>query len=171
MSRTGLDRLAALLMALARRLAPGDEREWLQAMRSEMDCLAEPRLRLRWAAGGLAAAARMRARSRAARFQGLCLAALALITVQDWRNPDPTATFLALVFAPGLLAFAEPRRRWGIGALFGLWLLAVHAAADLWPSLRPHYQRLPLSPAELLEIALLLAIAVPAAQLGALARR
>jgi hypothetical protein len=66
-----------------------------------------------------------------------------------------------------LLAYCRPGRCRQIGLLFGLWLLVAHGVADLAAPLRPFYQRLPLSPAEFVEIALLLVITLPAAVLGA----
>lgn len=163
-------RLARIAMAAARRLTPPGEQEWVKAMEAELVALDDPAAKLRWSSGCLVAALNFSCRSPDVRFHALCCALLVLITVHDWRSADPTLTYLALVFVPGLLAYGVPERRWRIGLLFGLWLLGAHAFADLSATLRPHYQRLPLSAAELTEIALLLAITVPAALLGARAR-
>lgn len=166
-----LSRLADALMAAAQCVTPAERREWLEAMRGEYAQLGAPAEKLRWSAGSFAAAIRLAVGSRTGRFQGTCLALLVPITVHDWRSADPTLTLLLLVFVPGILAYANPARRWNIGLVFGLWLLIAHGLADLSGALRPHYQRMPLSAAELAEIALLVAIAVPAALLGARARR
>jgi hypothetical protein len=165
-----LVRLACWLMALAARLVPAADRDWVRAMEGECASLGCARSRILWSAGCLLAAARLCARSGAARFYALCLALLFILTIHDWNSADPTVTFVSLVFIPGALAFAEPERRWRIGLLFGSWLLLAHGLADFSAALRPHYQRLPLSPAELAEIALLAAITIPAAAIGARAR-
>jgi len=170
MSASVLSLFARAAMAAARRLMPADKRELLEAMEAELATLDAPAARLRWSLGCAAGAIRLGSRSSGARFATTSLALLVLITWYDWRSADPTLTFVALVFMPGVLAYAFPSRRWTIGLAFGLWLLAAHVAADLWPALRPYYRPLPLKWAEVAEIALIVAITVPAALLGAAAR-
>lgn len=158
---------ARLMAALARRILPRSERDWAAAMEGELAAIEAPIGRIAWAAGCLGAALRMRAASTEGRFELICALLLALLTLLDWNSPDPSVTIALLAVLPGLLAYSCPSRRREIGLLFGLWLLAAHGFADLFASLRPAYQRLPLTPAELGEIAFLAAITLPAAWLGA----
>lgn len=163
--------LARRLFLLSRRIIPGAARDWAAAMEGELAAIEEPGHRLGWAAGCLLAALRIRAASAEGRFELICSLLLGLLTLFDWSSPDPTPTIGLLAALPALLAYAYPTRCWRIGLLFGLWLLAAHAFADLFAALRPAYQRLPLTLAELIEIAVLIGITLPAALLGARLRR
>jgi hypothetical protein len=156
-----------LLLTCAIRLVPERERDWARAMLGESASIRAPAGRLRWCVGCLGAALRIRADSAEGRFEAVCAGALALLTFIDWHSPDPTLVIVALAIVPALLAYCRPPRLRSIGLLFGLWLLVAHGIADLAVPLRPAYQHLPLSPAEFVEIALLLIIALPAAGLGA----
>lgn len=159
--------LAWRLIALARHILPRDAHDWAAAMEGELGAIEARGGRVAWATGCLLAALRMRATSSEGRFGLISGLLLALLTVLDWNSPDPSPTIASLAILPALLAYAYPARCRGIGLLFGLWLLAAHCFADLFASLRPAYQHLPLTPAEIVEIALLAGITLPAAWLGA----
>jgi hypothetical protein len=163
--------IARLLLACAMRLVPGSERDWAKAMESELASIDDASHRARWSAGCLGAALRIRAESAEGRFEVICAAILALLTLVDWNSPDPTLVIAALAVIPALLAYCRPCRCRQVGLLFGLWLLAAHGLADVFAMLRPAYQHLPLSPAEFVEIALLLGVTIPAAAFGASLRR
>jgi hypothetical protein len=136
-------------------------------MQSELAAIGDGAGRLRWSAGCLGAALRIRADSAEGRFAATGAAILACLTLVDWNSPDPTLVIVALAVIPAVLAYYRPDRCRRIGLVFGLWLLAAHGLADLAAPLRPAYQRLPLSLAEFAEIALLVGITLPAAALGA----
>jgi hypothetical protein len=159
--------LATWLLVLSRHILPGGARDWAAAMEGELAAIKAPGRRLVWAAGCLRAALGMRAASADGRFKLLCGLLLALLTLLDWNSPDPSLTIALLAFLPVLLAYSYPLRSWRIGLVFGLWLLAAHWLADFSASLRPSYQLLPLSLGELVEIAALVGITLPAAWLGA----
>lgn len=156
-----------LLLACAMRILPRSERDWAKAMRGELASIRDPSGRLGWCVGCFGAALRLRAASAEGRFEAACAGVLVLLTVVDWHSPDPTLVVVALAVLPALFAYRRPLHGRPIGLLFGLWLLVAHSVADLAVPLRPSYQHLPLSPAELAEIALLLLVTLPAAALGA----
>lgn len=159
--------LASLLSGWAVYLTPTAERDWARGMCVELTMIDAPGDRLRWAAGALGAAIRLRLATGEGRFDLFCLALLVSLTSFDWKSPDSTPTILMIATVPALLAFAQPKRAWGIGLLFGVGLFGAHWLADFSAALRPFYQRLPLSPMELIEIAAAAGIAFPAAWLGA----
>lgn len=160
-----------LLLAWAMRIIPANEREWAEAMRSELASIGSPAGRLKWCAGCLGAALRLRAACAEGRFEAGCAAILLALTYVDWRSPDPTLVVFAFAVLPALLAYRRPGHARAVGLIFGLWLLAAHGVADLAAPLRPAYQHLPLRPMEFAEIALLLGVTLPAATLGARLRR
>ena len=140
-------------------------------MEGELAAIGTPERRVIWAAGCFRAALKIRAASAEGRFELLCGFVLAFITLLDWTSPDPSVTIALLAILPALLAYSSPTHSWRIGLVFGFWLLAAHGFADVFGSLRPTYQQLPLTLAELVEIALLAGVTLPAALLGARLRR
>lgn len=162
-----LTALATRLLLLSRHILPGGAGDWAAAMEGELAPIETPGRRVVWAAGCLRGALRIRAASADGRFELLCGLLLALLTLLDWNSPDPSLIVALLAVLPMLLAYFYPLRAWRIGLVFGLWLLMAHWFADLSASLRPSYQLLPLSLSELVEIAALAGITLPAAWLGA----
>jgi len=158
-------RIASLLFAAARAIAPRGERKWIDAMRAEAGAL-DDGAKLVWAAGGLPASVRLRLADKTTEFATLAAGLALVIILLDWINPDPDGTIVALSGSSALLAAAFPARRIGIGFGFGLCLFATHALGEL-TGVRPSYHEVPLTVRELLEVAAVLALTVPAALLGA----
>jgi hypothetical protein len=158
--------LASMVMRVAWALMPSSERQWLEAMWAESCVVCRPSERLKWSLGCLTAAIRIRIDASSPAYIFASLLALALTTILDWTRCDPTVTILTLTSMTLGLGYLYPRRSWQVGWLCGLWLLAAHLTADVVVRARPVYQTQPLTAFEILQIAALLLIALPAALLG-----
>jgi hypothetical protein len=168
-----LERSARAALAACVAGLPACRAAWGRAMLAEVDAIEDPGERLRWTAGALSAAVRVRVRPRpVAAWAAGVVAAGALAGLVDWSPSDMAsqATLLVLLLASAGLGFAVPSGRLATGLVLGSAVALLHLVS-LGLGLAPPYRMEPPGVAGALSLLVLVVPATLAALAGGAARR